>query len=316
MKVFAIASLALGLLAGTAHAQPRDVGKADALFREGRALMNNGDFQKACNKLEQSYRLDPAAGTAVNLGDCFDKIGKVGSALLAYQAARALLDADDARLKPVAEQISKLARRTPKLVVTLGAKAPDKTVVRRGGRDVELGVSIPLNPGTHALIVSAPQRAPRRYLVLLGEADSREVVVEPGGATDTDPAQGRQQVSPDEAVESSSLRTWGYVVGGAGLGTVAFGTYNLFDHRIREIELDDSCKPGAPGPDCTDDNRDASNAAGKRAAWGLGVGLGLVGVGAYLLLRDAKTRGTPAKKVVAVPVLARDVAGISMAGTW
>ena len=103
-----IAVLALGvvLLVGAASAQPRDVTRADALFREGRALMKKGDYATACPKLEESYRLDPAAGTGINLGDCFEKQGKVASALLAYQAARALLQPGDPRIGPVEKEIS------------------------------------------------------------------------------------------------------------------------------------------------------------------------------------------------------------------
>ena len=44
-----------------------DVAAAEALYREGRALMEKGDLDAACPKLAESQRLDPSSGTALNL---------------------------------------------------------------------------------------------------------------------------------------------------------------------------------------------------------------------------------------------------------
>ncbi|MEZ4227004.1 MAG: hypothetical protein R3B13_39055 [Polyangiaceae bacterium] len=153
---FALAAL---LLAPPASSAPGGAARADALFREARTTMKAGDYDAACPKLEESYRLDPAAGTAVNLGDCFDKQGKVGSALLAYRAARDLLQPGDPRISPVAQQIAVLERRAPKLTITLAPEAPEGMTVLRNGRKVELaelGKALPLNPGDVVLEVSAP----------------------------------------------------------------------------------------------------------------------------------------------------------------
>ena len=288
--------------------------KADELFREGRAAMKAGDVATACLKLQGSYDLDPAAGTAVNLGDCFAKQGKTGSALLAYRAARKLLEAGDPRITPVERQIALLEERTPRLVIRLDPDAPPGTDAQRDGRDVELGAVLRLNPGTHTIIVTAPERTSRRYSVVLRDGDERDLEVQPGPRSPS--PEGRQPAQRVAAgtENNSSFRSWGYGVGAVGLGCLAFGAYNYFDFRIKETELDDSCTPGAPGPDCTDANRKASDAAGKRAAWGLGLGAGLVGASA-LLFYVASSRDQSAD-VRAGPMVAPKTAGLSVTGAW
>src|SRR5688572_13616735 len=70
------------------EAQPSDRKRAEALFNEARTLMDRSDFSAACPKLEQSWNLDPATGTAFNLALCFEKAGRLASALAWYEKAR------------------------------------------------------------------------------------------------------------------------------------------------------------------------------------------------------------------------------------
>src|SRR5215471_10148564 len=53
---------------------------AESLFTDARRLMQAGDYEHACPKLEASRRLEPALGTTLNLADCYDKLGRTASA--------------------------------------------------------------------------------------------------------------------------------------------------------------------------------------------------------------------------------------------
>src|ERR1700759_4574704 len=48
---------------------------ADALFKEGRAAFDKGDFPTACAKFDASEAASPAPGTLLNLTVCEEKVG-------------------------------------------------------------------------------------------------------------------------------------------------------------------------------------------------------------------------------------------------
>ena len=80
-RSFSAAVVAVALSsASPASAQGHDPVAAEAAFAEARALMQKGRFDEACPKLEASLSLDPALGTLLNLGDCYEKVGKTASA--------------------------------------------------------------------------------------------------------------------------------------------------------------------------------------------------------------------------------------------
>jgi hypothetical protein len=70
------------LATADAHAQggARRVG-AEPVFADGRRLMAAGDYERACPKLAASQKLDPAIGAVLNLGACYEKAGKIASAM-------------------------------------------------------------------------------------------------------------------------------------------------------------------------------------------------------------------------------------------
>lgn len=327
MKFAGGAIFALMLISSHALAQPRDVAKADALFKEGRAAMKAGDLQTACPKLEESYRLDPTAGTAVNLGDCFDKQGKVGSALLAYRAARKLLKPGDPRIGPVEQQTADLEKRAPRLTITLAPDAPEGITVTRDGRAVDFSdfaKAVPMNPGEVAVAVSAPGRVDRRFTVLLGQGARRELVVDAGPPlvrdnppTEASPAVGRRDGSTTAPAEDGGTqRTIGFVVGGAGL--VALGVGGVFWLRARSKDddatdagcTDTKCPPGY-AQDLSDDADTARSSANLSA--GLGV-LALAG-GVVLVLTSPSGEPRAARLGIGPRVLVGG-AGAQIGGRW
>src|SRR5258706_12663688 len=65
---------------------------AQALFDEARGLMNEGKFGDACPKFAESQRLDPGAGTLLNLANCYAKNGRTASAWVTFKDAAAAAD--------------------------------------------------------------------------------------------------------------------------------------------------------------------------------------------------------------------------------
>lgn len=58
--------------------------RAQALFEEGRLLMVQDLYVKACPKFEESQRLDPAVGTLLNLAICEEKAKRKDRACAHY----------------------------------------------------------------------------------------------------------------------------------------------------------------------------------------------------------------------------------------
>jgi hypothetical protein len=54
---------------------PADEARAAAIFQHARELAKAGQIDEACGLFDQSYTLDPALGTALNLADCLEQQG-------------------------------------------------------------------------------------------------------------------------------------------------------------------------------------------------------------------------------------------------
>jgi hypothetical protein len=220
------------------------------LFRQGREAMKKGDLATACPKFAESQRLDPAAGTLVNLAQCEEKQGKLAAAWQHWREAAEQLPAGDERLVIAKQRIQALDKRVPKLVVKLGAGAPADTKVTRDG--VELGAAsldtaLPVDPGEHVVVAVAPGRSAREIKVEVGEGKTETVVVEPGevaaaagaaapGSQDarSDAALGAKGSPPAKEAPRSgggATRTAGWVI--AGLGVVGLGVGTVFALRAK-----------------------------------------------------------------------------------
>jgi hypothetical protein len=70
------ATIFLCAITFASQADAGDVATAEALFREGRALMDMGDFVAACPKLAESHAQDPATGTLLALAVCQEGAGQ------------------------------------------------------------------------------------------------------------------------------------------------------------------------------------------------------------------------------------------------
>jgi hypothetical protein len=68
-------------------ATPEDRARADALFEQGRALMDAGKYQEACSAFAESEALAEGAGTVMNLGVCYEKLGDKERACQAFHTA-------------------------------------------------------------------------------------------------------------------------------------------------------------------------------------------------------------------------------------
>ncbi len=123
--------------------------------------MEAGNLDEACPLLAESQRLDPGGGTLLNLAVCHERQGKLAEAWTEYHDAQSASVRDDRKDRQAfaAERIAALAGRLPHLVVYAPPSAPVGTVLTVDGAPLSslaAGVPLPVDPGRHAVAVSAP----------------------------------------------------------------------------------------------------------------------------------------------------------------
>lgn len=135
---------------------------AETLFFTARGLMEAKRYGEACLKFAESYRLDPAAGTLINLAVCHENEGKIASAWGEFRQAR--LEARKAnrpdREELADEHIRGLEPDLPFLTIRVPrtAQVPhlevlrNRSVISQAAWDTEL----PADPGTVTIVVRAP----------------------------------------------------------------------------------------------------------------------------------------------------------------
>jgi hypothetical protein len=143
-----------------------DPATAEALFSEGRKLMEQGNYAAACPKFEESNKADPAIGTQLNLAMCWEKAGKNASAWAMYmQVANASNSSGrNDRAQLAQARAAALLPTLSKLAIT----APAGASIRVDGvawSAAATGIPTPVDPGRHTIEASAPNKPNFRRVV-------------------------------------------------------------------------------------------------------------------------------------------------------
>jgi hypothetical protein len=250
---FAIA-LAIVLLGARAGADEPGTTTAEALFREGRALIAKRDYAAACPKLEESLRLDPAPGTRFNLARCYELEGRLASAWTAYsEVADAMAIARERGRERVArERLADIEPRLSYVLITVDAALPapvrDTLRVTLDGREVrasDLGGRLAVDLGEHVVVVVAEgKRTWEQHVQIRADAETSRVQVPPledeparQTASASAPAPATRPSVVEPAPATSEYRAQGPVLGGAA-ATGASGTASgLGPRRIVALTL-------------------------------------------------------------------------------
>ena len=287
---------------------------AEALFEDGRRLVAAGKYAEACPKFQASQKLDPSAGTLLNLASCWEKAGRSATAWGAYKEAASLADAAG-RKDYVATAQRHADALAPKLArLTLTVEQPvDGLQIKRDGGPVdraEWGVPIPVDAGSHTIEASAPKHKGWATAVAVGQDGAQATLAVPALEAAPEeapsvappppapvslvapPAASTVAATPADRGSSSSQRTIGIVVSAFGvvgvglgsvLGLVAKGKYN-----------DSLANCETANPDlCTStglSQRDSARSMGNAASVAFGVGAAAL-VGGIVLWLTAPPSG-------------------------
>jgi hypothetical protein len=285
-----------------AHAQT-DPAAAETLFRQGRALSDAGDVEGACAKFRESARLDPAIGTTFNIADCEERLGHLARAWTLFGEVVQRLPPTDKRHDVAKKRAAALEPRLPKLSVRLAANAPASARVTRDGVELgpaSLGTPLPVDPGEHLVVVSAPGHADQRFKLLISEREIRILDADVGPLEPKrvdEPPLGRapvdQQLPPSHSISPPPRSpVLGYAIGGIGVAGFVTGAIAGALVLQKKHVVDQHC--GATKL-CDDEGYQASKSGktlGIVTTAGLLTGAIGVGTGAFLILH-ASTPGDP-----------------------
>jgi hypothetical protein len=264
-----------------------DRAAAESLARVGKGLMDLAQYDDACPKLEQSLDAHPSGETALWLGECLHKQGKIASAWAAYRnAASHFQSAGDASAAVAGERAQRIESLVPK--ITIAAQQRVMTMkVYRGDTKFGVGVfGVPLavDPGEHRIRVEAEGYAPWEKTVVVKASERITVEVPP-----LVPADVRHTTGGSNALYVAGILTAGSGVAAIGIGAI-LGIAAARD--VSSAESDASlCGPSRL---CTPEGRALVDAADTKAigstiaftAGALAVATGLV-----LLIADGASDG-------------------------
>lgn len=231
-------ALALVLVAGHAAGAPPDAegdratrrAAAEALFDEGKWLMDEGRYSEACPKFAESQRLDAGVGTLLNLADCLEKVGRTASAWAEFRAAAyAAREKGQVERETVArERAAALEPRLARLVITAPwAEKVQDLEIRKDGQPLGRalwGTAVPVDPGKHVVEAMAEGKRPYRVEVEVPEGEATRVTTAiPELADVPKPPTPVKQPVPNTS-GPSVYKIAGIALGGAGVVSVVAGS--------------------------------------------------------------------------------------------
>jgi len=302
-------------LATTARAN--DPAAAEVLFQEGRKLLSEGQVSAACDKLKDSFALDPMSGTLLNLALCYEKQGKTATAWARFRNAASLAKSQgkadqvaeaNRRIKAIEPDLSYLTIAVPEPVPGLEVKRDEEEVT-----PPSYGVQVPVDPGPVQIVASAPGYKTVKLSVEIGAKRDKRTVAIPklekmemaaaesgesaeGAATEAPkaqespakkeeqkPAEAEHQPPPPQApFEQPETVSEGpgkapWIIGGLGVAAGAAG--GLFGYLA--MQSNDDAKSQCPTrQNCSASALSAVDRRNQQAMFAnIGVGVGIVGVG-------------------------------------
>lgn len=215
----------LPLLAGLL-APPPD---AAALVRRGTELYKAGVYDKAAQAFEEAWKLAPTPTTALNLAQSLEGAGRPADALQWYDKVLAA-EADGPR-RGAAESGRAHLQAHGYLAVTCGPPGAALTVGALEGQCPTWGAYLPA--GTHAVTLTAADRAPHRGEVEVAAGQRRELTLDlarevqvqvPMPASAAPLAVETQVPPPAEASPEPAVPAWvAYTVMGLGGAALILG---------------------------------------------------------------------------------------------
>ncbi|MEJ7730306.1 MAG: hypothetical protein WKG00_13940 [Polyangiaceae bacterium] len=225
-SVAALVSLSVLLALVVPSAAQDRAAEGRALYDEARAAMQAKDYDTACGKFEQSYRIAGVSGSLLSWADCEETRGKLGKAYRLWQQGEAKVVADPERRAFARQRLLAVEPRVGKVTVRLAAPVADAWWSIDGERMPRFDEPVAVDPGHHQVEALGG-----------GTHDKQDIEVAAGGSATITVLAGAHPLPPLSAPPSppttaplappperhQGLRTAAWVSGAVGVvGLAAF----------------------------------------------------------------------------------------------
>jgi len=272
--------------------------QADKLFAEGRQLLTVENQPKAaCEKFEAAIKLDSTAtGTMLNLGLCYENLGKYATSIKWFRKAQAA-----AAEKQLTEYENAAKTHTiaiaPKIpILKLTVDGPPDAEIRIDGERIDATTygQVEVDPGRHEIVGRAAGKKKVVLTVELKDAQSEAITIAM-----------TESAVPVYVDRGAGRRRGALILGGAGVVALAFtGVYGL----VRRGDFFDT-EPGGQ------EERDIKSEVRIVGTTAFIVGAGAVTAGVILYLT------APGKEQISdgtafAPVITNEELGFAVSGRF
>jgi serine/threonine-protein kinase len=208
---------------------------AEELFNAAKKAYDAGNYGEACTKFGDSQKLDPGIGTALYLGGCLEKQGRIASARQSFLDASILAQ----KLGDTKRGIVAKARADALVPTTLKIAIEKPTAgleVKRDGGLAMANVADPVDGGMHEITATAPGYQPFSRTVEVPKEKGTVVVsldlvpiatkpnvIPPAPPIVVRPPDGEPEPEPRPTSSGSGMKIAGIAIGAAGMAGVVVG---------------------------------------------------------------------------------------------
>ncbi len=321
--ILAVCSASVARAQGEGASTPEEA-RRTALYKEGFDAASAGRWAEARDRFAAALAIRSSPKVLFSLAQAEEQLGQLTAAGrdygLALDGAKAAGESDVASAAQSAR--AALEPRVPTVrIVAQGAPA---ATAKLDDQPVAVGTPVPVDPGTHRLVVSAPGMRDAQATVAISERQRLDVPVRldaagsdatPAAASPSGPA-GDAGSSPEAAHGAFPWRTVGLVAAGAGIVTLGVGTYFGIEAKSKNDQSNNS--PGG----CVQDNCPQAAAQTRRDAISAGntstvlfVAGGVLAAGGIVLWLVAPS-SEGGSGVSVTPVALGAGGGLTLAGRW
>jgi len=338
--------MTLALAGGVCHSAPSfaqtadELSEARAAFQRGIELEQAKNWAGALKQFRQVGQVKMTPQVRYHIALCEENLGKLVAALGGYELALADAETvgDGVSFKQEVEaSVNDLRARIPKVIIRRGTGAEAAAIELDGVAlgESSVGVEVPLDPGPHSLVATAPGHVKYSETLEVAEEETRTVTIDMKPLPSEPPPDISGGTPDDTGVKDDGGKKYGFYpyvlmgVGGAALITsgvlFVIRSRDLSDLKDKCTRVDDSnysCPPTLSDSERSDlrSKADRVQTLDTVAPVMLGVGVVAAGVGGtlfYLDHRNAQQQARATKRVRWVATApGADVAGFSVVGQF